>query len=400
MTIDNPDFGAPARKPHVLALVDYLSAGGAESFARLVATHLDGSVYRRTFCATRVQGDPAEERRVRAELDAAGVQVLTLRRRSRGDVWPWIKLVHFMRRQHVDILHTHKFGSNLWGSVLRGPARTPVMIAHEHTWSYEGRPLRRLVDRELIARRSDRFLAVSQLDRQRMIDIEHIDPRQVEVVPVGIPERRASGRDIRSELGITAREPVVVSVGHLRPQKAFEVLLEAAARLRALHPGLRVLIVGEGGERSQLEARIETQGLQPTVSLLGVRHDVMDVVEAADVTVCCSDFEGTPQAVLEYMAAAKPVVATRVGGLPHIVRDGFNGRLVSPRAPAELAERIHELLLDPALRRRLGANGRRLQREEFTFSATLRHIERIYEELLEGARARRGARPLAGSVAP
>jgi glycosyltransferase involved in cell wall biosynthesis len=384
MTSVTSPAGVGSRRPHVLTLVDYLSAGGAENFARNVATHLDPSAYRRTFCATRAQPDPDDERRVRAELDGAGVEVLTLRRQGRVDLSPWVKLVRFMRAERVDILHTHKFGSNVWGSLLRGPARVPIMIAHEHTWSYEGQPWRRVLDRELIARRSDRFLAVSQLDRQRMIDIEHIDPERVNVVTVGIPDRSASGGDVRAELGIKPADPVLVSVGHLRPQKALEVLLDAAAQLRQSHPHLRVLIAGEGSERPQLEARIRAQGLEHTVSLLGRRHDVMDVLEAADVTVCCSDFEGTPLAVLEYMAAAKPVVATRVGGLPDIVRDGFNGLLVNPRAPSELADRVEELLGDPGLRRRLGDNARQLQQAEFTFQVTLRHIEQIYAELLSG----------------
>jgi len=377
-----------AHKPHVVALVDYLT-GGAERYARLVTMHLDGERYRRTLCVTRTVPDPSEEAQARAELEASGVELLMLGRRSRIDVQPWARLARFVREERVDILHAHKFGSNVWASLLRGLGPVPVMIAHEHTWSYEGRPLRRLLDRELIARRCDRFLAVSQLDRKRMIEIEHIDPDRIEVVPAGIPEPARTGADVRAELGIAADAPVLVSVAHLRPQKAFPVLVGAAADLRQRYPALRVLIVGDGGERARLEALIESQGLADTVTLLGHRRDVTDVLGAANVAVCCSDYEGTPLAVLEYMAAGKAVVATNVGGVPDIVQDGVTGLLVPPRSPADLAARVDELLGESDRAARMGAEGRQLQRAQFTISAMVSHLERIYDELLVTSRGTR-----------
>jgi glycosyltransferase involved in cell wall biosynthesis len=376
---------AAATRPHVLSLIDYPS-GGAESFARIVTMHLDPERYRRTLCVTRAPLDPADLDAARAEVEAAGATMLSLWRRSRVDIAPWRKLVGFMRRERVDVLHGHKFGSNVWVATLRGLGQVPVALAHEHTWSYEGQPIRRLLDRHLVARRCDRIIAVSRLDRQRMIDIEGIDPHRIVVVPVGIPPRHASGHDVRAELGIEADAPLIVSVGHLRPQKAFEVLLEAAARLRAQRPDVRVLIVGEGPERPRLERLIADWRLEHTVVLLGVRHDVMDVVTAADVTVCCSDFEGSPQAVIEYMAAAKPVVGTRVGGLPDLISDGVTGTLVPPRAPDAVARAIDELLADPGRAAGMGRRGAERQRAELTIDVTISRLDALYQELLSATR--------------
>ncbi|MDQ2760333.1 MAG: glycosyltransferase [Actinomycetota bacterium] len=369
-------------RPHVLSLIDGPS-GGAESFARFITVHLDPARYRRTLCVTRTVADPADEAQVTIELADAGATLLMLGRRHRAEVAPWSKLVRYMRAENVDILHAHKHGSNVWASVLRDAGRATVAIAHEHTWSYEGQPLRRLLDRRLISKRCDRIIAVSELDRRRMIEVEHVDPARIVIVPVGIPTLRLTGHDVRAELQIPPEAPVVVSVGHLRPQKAFEVLLTACAELRIGRPSLRVLIVGDGVERSRLEALIESLGLRDTVLLLGRRRDVMDVLVGCDVAVCCSDFEGSPQAVIEYMAAGKPVVATRVGGLPDLVEDGVTGTLVQPRAPSQLARAIGDLLARPSRAAEMGARGQERQRSDLTIDATLRRLDGLYRELLD-----------------
>lgn len=364
----------------MLSLVDGLT-GGAERLAHFITLHLDPDRYRRTLCVTRTV-DPAEEARARSELEDADARLLMLGRRHSADLGSWPTLVRYLRRERVDVLHAHKFGSNVWASMLRGAGGVPVAIAHEHTWSYEGQPIRRLLDRRLISRRCDRFVAVSELDRQRMIEIEHIDPQRIVVVPVGIATFRAGGHDVRAELGIATDAPVVASVAYLRRQKAFEVLLEAAAELRLKHPSLRVLIVGDGPERPKLEALIGSLGLNDVVTLLGRRRDVADVLAACDVAVNCSDFEGAPLAVIEYMAAGKPVVATRVGGLPDVVEDGVSGVLIEPRSPKALSAAIDDLLAHPDRAAEMGARGKERQRSDLTIEVTLRRLDALYRELL------------------
>jgi glycosyltransferase involved in cell wall biosynthesis len=118
------------------------------------------------------------------------------------------------------------------------------------------------------------------------------------------------------------------------------------------------------------------------VLLLGARRDVMDVVATSDVTVCCSDFEGTPLSVIEYMAAGKPVVATRVGGLPDLVEDGVNGLLIDPRSPLSLAVAVEDLLAHPVRAGEMGAEGRLRQRAHLTLDATIEHVDALYQRLL------------------
>jgi glycosyltransferase involved in cell wall biosynthesis len=166
----------------------------------------------------------------------------------------------------------------------------------------------------------------------------------------------------------------------LRAEKAYDLLIAAAARL----PGAHVLIAGFGEERERLEAQIAAEGLEGRVRLLGHRADVPDLVRAFDVAVCCSDFEGMPVSVLEYMEAGLPVVATRVGGLPDLV--GGEGLLVPPRDPDALAAALAELLADPERRRAMGDRARERRRAEFGLDTMIRRIEDVYVELLDGRR--------------
>ncbi len=176
------------------------------------------------------------------------------------------------------------------------------------------------------------------------------------------------------------------SVGHLRKEKAYEVLIEAAALLRDRGVGPNVLIAGEGLERERLESLIAARGLEGQVRLLGARSDVPDLLAALDVAVCCSEFEGGPLSVMEYMEAGLPVVASDVGGLPELVVDGESGILVPPRDPAALAAALGELIGDPAARRRMGERGRELRRERWSLDAWAERIEALYLELLSRPR--------------
>ena len=361
----------------MVTLVDRaITTGGGERMASMITSLLDPDRFERTLCASRSHAADAVE-----ELRDAGVRVLDLHRRSTLDVPAWMPLHTLLRRERVDILHAHMFGSNVWGTVLGRVARVPVVIAHEHTWSYEGQPLRRLLDREVIGRGVDAFLAVSKEDRRRMIEVEGIDPSVVRFVPNGIRPLTRHGVDVRAELGIDRDSPVIGTVGVLRRQKALEVLVRAAARLASRFPGLRVLIAGAGPEEAALRSLISELGLGDSVLMLGIRRDVPDLLAALDVAVCCSRFEGSPLSVMEYLAAGKPVVATRVGGVPDLVEHGVHGLLVQPGDPAPLAAAIAELLANPARAAEMGTRGRERQRAEFDVSVVVRRIEDLYEEL-------------------
>ena len=371
----------------VVTLVERLVHGGAERLAAEIATRLDPQRFASTLCVTRwtdpghaASGDLPQRTRERAET--AGVRFIGLDRRGPWDLPAWAPLVRLLRSGGVQIVHGHMFGSNVWAVTLGRLASVPVVVTHEHTWAFSGGRLRGIADRRLIAAGSDVVIACSQEDRRRMIERQRIAPTAVRFVPNGIDGRSPTpGRDVRAELGIAGAAPVVGSVGALRPQKRFDVLLRAAAVLAPRCPGLRVVLVGEGAERARLEALAAELELGDTLLMLGAREDVPDILQAFDVAVTSSDFEGSPLSVMEYMEAGLPVVATAVGGLPQMIHDGVHGVLVPRRDPVALADAIAGLLADPQRRRELGAAGRARRRAEFDLGVMVGRIEQLYEQL-------------------
>jgi glycosyltransferase involved in cell wall biosynthesis len=373
----------------VVALIDNPPvAGGAERVATDISTHLDPERFEPTLCVSRWDGWglPAERMDVlRREIEEPGVRVLALDRRSTADLRAWLPLLRLLRAQRVDVLHGHMFGSNVWACVLGRLAGVPVVVAHEHTGSYEVQPVRKALDRHLIARLSDSVLAVSSQIRRRMLEVEGIAPRDVELVGNGItPPPAPSGADVRAELGIPVGAPVIGVVAVQRPEKALDVLLRAAAVLEPRHPGLQVLFAGGGfpDERARLAALVDELGVGDAVRFLGTRRDVPDVLRALDVAVCCSRFEGSPLSVMEYMAAGLPIVATRVGGVPDLIEDGRDGLLVDAGDHEALAAAVDRVLRDRALAGRLGDSARRRQAAEFDIAKTVRRVEGIYDRLL------------------
>jgi glycosyltransferase involved in cell wall biosynthesis len=398
-------MSAAGRKLRVVTLVDQLtSQGGAERVAAEVAMRIDPERFESTICGTRFDPDKpwGTEPIVKQQLAEHGVRAVGLgRRRGRRDLHRLAGLATLLRRERVDVLHAHMFTSNVYGALFGRLARVPVVIAHEHSWSFEGEPVRKFVDRNVIARLSDRFVAVSREDRRRMIEIERIPAAKIEVVPNGIGAMRPTGHDVRAELGIEPGAPLLGSVGVIRPEKAFDVLARAVKLLLPDHPGLKLVIVGGGYPETlaALEAELDALGVRDAVKLVGFRSDIPDVLAALDVAVLSSHREGSPLSVMEYMGAGKPVVATRVGGVPDALDDGVQGLVVPPGDAGALAAAIGRLLDDRVLAARLGAAAAERCAREFGFDVAVRRFEELYESLF--ARSHRARREgwLAGAAA-
>jgi glycosyltransferase involved in cell wall biosynthesis len=365
------------RPIRVLTLVDLLepSSGGAERFAVGLAARLPRDRFEVALCATRAVRAPWDE-----TLRRSGVRWFALGRRSTADVLPLARLARVLRRQRVDVLHAHMFGSNVWGTIVGRASRVPVVIAHEHTWDYQGQPLRRLLDGRLIGRLADAFVAVSEADRARMVAVEGVPAAKVRVEPPGYvprPGPRAPTR-LREELGLAASVPLVGTAAIPRPQKALDVLLDAFARVR---DSAHLVIAGDGSGRAALERRAGELRIADRTHFLGLRDDVDGILAALDVAAMSSDFEGTPLFAFECMAAGTPLVATAVGGLPDVLEHGRSAILVPPRDPAALAAGIDGLLEDPEARSAIAAAAA-ARLEPYRMDAVAERFGALYTELL------------------
>ncbi len=372
-------MGTGSRRLRVLFVVDHASeAGGAERFATGLAVHMPRDRVAPWVCSTR-SGRAAGISWL-AEHDVPHV---SLGRGSKWQVHRLAGLVTLLRRERFDVIHAHKFGSNLWGTLTGRACRVPVVIAHEHNWSYSGDPVRVFLDGRVIGRLATRFVTVSRASAERMVTLERIPAEKVSVMPTAyIPHTAQGGTSLRAELGIGPDAPVIGVVAVLRPEKALDVLLDAHALLLTRLPDAKLVIVGDGSTRTALEDQIQRLGIDRAVHLLGVRRDVDAILRQVDVAAMSSDWEGMPLFVFECMAAEKPLVATDVGGLPEIIEEGKTGILVPPQDPAALAQALERLLTKPELGRAL-ATAAASRLHEYSIEVVANRFVDLYEQLVE-----------------
>lgn len=366
----------------ILYLIDFATAtGGAERFAIGLSTHLPRDRFEPWLCSTRGADDTSTK-----ALAEAGVPYVNLGRGTKLNVHRFLGLATLIRRQRFDVLHTHKFGSNVWGTLIGTACRVPVIVAQEHSWSYEGEPLRAWLDGRVIGRLATRFVAVSSADARRMQSRERVPAGKIVVVPTGyVPSTQKPETDLRAELGLAPHTPLIATAARCSPEKRLDVLLEAHVRVLASIPEAHLVIAGDGKSRPDLERRATELGLDGKVHFLGRRQDVDSILRAADVAALSSDREGSPLIMFECMASDTPLVATDVGGLPDVVENCRTGLLVPRRDPAALADGLVALLADPGRRAEM-AGAARDRLAQFTIEATAARFAGLYDELVESVR--------------
>jgi len=329
-------------------------------------------------------------------------------RRERLDVEQWDdhsrfswravrRLAGELRRGRYELLVTHDHKSDLMGYLAARRAGIPILaVAHGYDLSLWRMTLYRHVDLRVL-RHFPRVVVVSDSLRRELI-ASGLSADRLSVIPNGIDVLRFA--DGVSERAVEwrgrlagASTPVILTVGRLYWQKGLESFVRSAARIHQVAPHVRFWIAGEGMLRGKLEALIRELGLAGVVTLLGQQSDIAAIMAASDVFVMPSLGEGLSNVLLEAMALAKPVVATRVGGTPEVVRDRETGWLVPPLQPAALADTVLAVLQDPAAAARIGAQGRELVASRFAAARIAAQMADVYRQV--AARA-----PAAGAVTP
>ncbi len=319
---------------------------------------------------------------------AAGHEVRELRMRGEVDPLAVVRLAGLLRRERFDLVHVHTSHAHTLGALaaaLGRARRPPVVLTRRVDFSIFRRSffgLNRLkylhgVDRTITVSRAVRDVLVADgLPPERLVVVHSgIDPTRIEAAA----DQRAA---TRAELGVPDDHALVGNVAALVDHKGQRYLVDAIPKVLAAHPQTTFAIVGEGPLRAALEAQARARGVSERLRFTGFRDDVPALLAAFDLFVMPSHLEALGTSVLDAMAAALPVVATRAGGLPEAVADGETGLLCPPRDPAALATAITALLADPARARHMGEAGRRRVRAEFSKGAMVEGTLRVYRELL------------------
>jgi glycosyltransferase involved in cell wall biosynthesis len=332
-----------------------------------------------------------------APIEAAGATVRIVPRLlpKLDPLWV-VRLARQLRRDRIEVVHGHLFGDSLHGYfACRLAGLLPlVMTLHNSADARTGLQLRGY--RYLLGGKT-LPVACAEFVRQSFLDCHGPAAARLRTIANGIPDRpSAAARDeqrpeLAQELGLPEDAVWLATLGRLAEQKAYDLLLEALARLPPETPDWRLVLLGDGPLRARLEAQATALGLAGKVKFAGFREDAASLLPAFDGVVFSSHFEGLPIALLEAMAAGKPVVATAVGGIPAALEDRSEALLLPPRDPQRLSAELGRLLADPELRRRLGAAARARFEKEFEAAAMARSYRQVYREAL-AARSAAGNR--------
>ena len=390
--------GSPIR---VLRVIARLNVGGPA----LHVTYLTEGLLPRGYETTLVAGEVASgEASMAFVAEGRGVQVVGLPGLSRevsplGDLRAVARLARLMRTERPDILHTHTAKAGAVGrlaAALAGPGRPRVVVHtfHGHVLTgYFGRlgsAFFRTVETAL-ARGSDALVAVSPQVRDDLVRLRVAPADRFAVVRLGIdlePRVHATAHPAASRraLGLGPERFVVGWFGRMTAVKRTHDLVDVLAGLRQLGVDACLLLVGDGADRERLEQRAYEQGLARHCFFLGYQEDVAPWYAVADAVVLTSANEGTPVTIIEALAAARPVVATAVGGVGDVVRDGIDGFLVPVGDTRAMAGRLAEIARDPELGRRLAEAGRRRVLSRYAVERLVSDIDRLYRSLLEDPR--------------
>ena len=365
------------RSVRVLHVVSLLGQGGMEAGVMKLVTGCDPARVTADVCTL----EPA---RAFQQLFTGDSRLHELSRTSAFDVRLVAALAAIMRRRRIDVVHTHAWGTLVEGWLAARLAGVKHVVHGEHG-TMETRPVNVAVQRRLW-RRVDRLLAVSRDLAGRMTATTGIPRERIEVIPNGVDFGDPLSRDAaRTALGLDKDAFIVVAVGRLVPVKNYRLLLAAARELASRIPNCRFLIAGDGPLKSELERDIAARNLHGTVTLLGLRQDVPQLMAAANVFALTSSSEGMSNTILEAMSAARPVVATRVGGNPELVQEGITGLLIDPAAPTELCAAVESLAADPSRVRRMGNAGRQRVEREFSRARMIENYTQMYETVAHRA---------------
>ena len=361
-----------------------LARGGAEEHILTLLKGLDRRHFRLHLVCT-----PQVAEKLRPDIPS-DVELVPLFLRKPSQIGSALRLARIIRERRVDILHSHLFYSSLFASPIGWSCRVPVIIETPHLreqWRHGWLKSRFVVDR-LAGRFVDYYIAVSRANAKYLVETKGLPPRKVIVIQNGCdltrfdPARQAPA-GLKTRLGFSEGDPVLLVVGRLEPQKGHRVLLDAMPLVRRRFPGARLVCVGDGALRSELEAQAGSLELDGSVRFVGYQANIPDWLALADVVVLPSFYEGLPLVAIESLAAGRPIVATAVDGTPEVVVDGKTGLSVPPGDAPLLAEAICRLLGDPGLRRALGSAGRAWVEEHFSQERQVQRTQEFYLHALQ-----------------
>lgn len=312
---------------------------------------------------------------------AAGIPIFPLRIRHEFDLFSVLRLALAMRRKNCLLAHFHDAHSVSIGSAAAALARVPLRIISRRV----DFPLKKnVLSRLKYIKNIDVVVAISE-GVKKVLEEGGLSPERVEVIPSGIDfspyEEFSSSPYLRQEFSFSPEDYLVGMVAHLADHKGHKYLIRASKILKEQAPKIKIIIVGEGPLRIELDKEARDSKVEDIIFFLGFREDIPRILSSLDLFVLSSYLEGLGSSILDAMACGLPVVATRAGGIPEVVVHRKTGLLVPPRNPQALAKAILKLYNDRELASRLGERGYEVVRQKFSVQSMTEKMIQLYHRL-------------------
>lgn len=305
----------------------------------------------------------------------AGIGVSVFEKKGKigfGVIW---KLWRFLRQEKPEIVHTHLFGGDAWGRMAAILARVPVIVSTEHNTNFDEGWIKIKI-KKFLSLFTKKIVAVSEAVKNYSVSRDKIKEKKIVVIRNGI--------DLKKFTGILEKEfsdpPVICVVGRLEEQKGHKYLFEALNLIKTI-PWV-LWVVGDGSLKNNLERLAKDLNLRERIIFLGARKNIAEILSQIDIFAFPSLWEGLGLSVLEAAAAGKPIVASRVGGIPEIIEDEKTGILVEPKNVKSLADGLEHMLLGKVDAREMGVRAREMVKEKFSAGKMVEEYESLYKELL------------------
>ncbi len=368
-------------KIKIALIIDNLEVGGAQKQFIELVKNIDRNKFQVIVVALSVHRVDLSN-----ELTDSGIDVRLIDQWGKICVPAFVKLFKLLRSERPDIVHTYLFTASLYGRIVAKLIGIPIVILSERSTDNWKKSSYVWLDR-LLAKVTDRVLVNANTIKESLIKREKIPAEKIQIIYNGvnlikIDAIKNDRSQVRENLRILNGNPVIGIIGRLSKEKDHLTFLNAAKRIISAIPRVNFLIAGDGHLRKELEDISLSLGLKDRVIFAGNTHNVSEVLQATDILVSASLYEGCSNAILEAMAAGLPIVATKVGGNPEVVNDGVTGILVSPQDPSALAGAVVSLLNNPELMKSMGEKGRERVEANFLLSKMVKRTEEVYETLI------------------
>jgi glycosyltransferase involved in cell wall biosynthesis len=376
------------RKARICHVTKATGVAGSEKHLLTLLTGLDKAKYQVTLVLLVERDKPLDDYVQRFE--ERGIQVKRVL--IRGDIDPLLvwRLYRLLREGNHDLVHTHLIHADLYGTLAAKLAGAPIIVSTKHNDNaFRRHPFYALLDR-LASKFADKIIVISDHLKRFFVEIERLDPRKMTRIYYGLDAGWVEGQSsktarpisIQEELGIPPDTPLAGIIARLNPQKGHTYLVTAFAKVVDSLPEARLLIVGDGNLREDLERQTKELRITRRVTFTGWRDDIPRIMAALNLLILPSLWEGFGLVLLEAMVMGKPIVASRVSAIPEIVVDGVTGLLVPPRDPEAMAKAIIALLQDKEQAEAMGLTGRERVERSFSVEMMVQQAEALYEALI------------------